>query len=74
MTSPGEFDVWFAAPEDVILNKLIYYREGGTEKHVRDITSMLMIQGDAIDRDYIDSWAARLGVLSEWQAVLSGLK
>jgi len=74
LTSPGEFDVWFAAPEDVILNKLIYYREGGTEKHVRDITSMLMIQGDAIDRDYIDSWAARLGVLSEWQAVLSGLK
>lgn len=25
-----------ARPEDVILGKLIYYREGGSEKHVRD--------------------------------------
>ncbi len=74
LTSPGEFDVWFAAPEDVILNKLIYYREGHSDKHLRDISSMLVIQRDAIDRAYIDSWAARLGVLSEWQTVLSGLE
>jgi hypothetical protein len=74
LTSPGECDVWFASPEDVILNKLIYYREGRSEKHLRDIHSMLVIQQDAIDRDYIDSWAARLGVLEQWRMVLAGLE
>lgn len=73
LTSPGEFDVWFAAPEDVILNKLLYYREGGSEKHLRDIASMLTIQGAAIDRGYIDSWSVRLGVLAEWEALLADL-
>lgn len=74
LVSPGEFDVWFAAPEDVILNKLRYYRDGGSDKHVRDITSMLMVQGGAVDRAYIASWAARLGVLSEWQDLLASLE
>ena len=73
MTSPGEFDVWFAAPEDVILNKLRYYREGGSDKHLRDIASILMIQRDAIDRGYIAAWAARLDVQAEWQALLATL-
>lgn len=73
LSSPGEFDVWFAAPEDVILNKLLYYREGGSEKHLRDIASMLMIQGAAIDRGYVASWSVRLGVLAEWEALLADL-
>lgn len=58
----------------MILNKLRYYREGGSEKHLRDIASMLMIQGTAIDRSYIASWAARLDVLSEWQDLLTSLE
>gem|GEM_PF-1231637 len=73
LTSPGEFDVWFAAPEDVILNKLVYYREGGSEKHLRDITSMLVIQGAAIDRGYIPSWSVQLGVVAEWETLLADL-
>jgi hypothetical protein len=30
-------DVTFASPEDVIIKKLVFYREGGSEKHLRDI-------------------------------------
>lgn len=73
LTSPGEFDVWFAAPEDVLLNKLVYYREGGSEKHLRDIASMLVIQGAAIDRGYIASWSVQLGVVAEWETLLADL-
>ena len=54
---------WFASPEDTILKKLEYYREGGSEKHVRDIKGVLMIQGDAIDFDYLETWAKSLGVI-----------
>jgi len=63
-------ETFVAAPEDVILSKLQYYQEGGSEKHLRDIASMLRISGDEIDKSYIDHWAAQLGLAKEWQAVL----
>lgn len=59
----------FAAPEDVIIKKLEYYREGGSEKHLRDITGVLKISGERIDRRYIAEWAARLGLDAVWNAV-----
>jgi hypothetical protein len=60
-----------AAPEDVILGKLIYYREGGSEKHLRDIAGILRISGDVVDRDYIDQVAAQQGVVDAWHAALT---
>lgn len=60
-----------AAPEDVILGKLLYYQEGQSDKHLRDIAAMLQTSGDKIDRKDVSDWAARLGVLDIWQAVLS---
>ena len=69
LTSEGEFSVWFGSPEDVLLNKLIFYKCGGSEKHLRDVASMLKIQGDRIERTYIEQWVDRLGVRDEWQLV-----
>jgi hypothetical protein len=65
-----DFDAWFASPEDVILKKLVYYQEGESEKHVRDILGVLKLQGDKVDRGYIEEWAARLGVVDTWRQVL----
>jgi hypothetical protein len=62
-----------AAPEDVILGKLIYYREGGSEKHLRDITGILKFSGAMIDRAYLNEFAQRLGVADMWEAVLNSL-
>ena len=62
---------WFASPEDVILKKLEYFKEGGSEKHVRDILGVLRIRGNRIDRAYIAEWAGRLGVTEEWKLILS---
>jgi len=58
--------VRFASPEDVILMKLKYYKEGGSEKHLRDIRGVLEIQGNKIDRQYIAEWAVKLNVVEEW--------
>jgi len=66
-------DAFVAAPEDVILGKLWYYHEGGSEKHLRDIASMLRVSGDEIDTEYIDHWAQELHFAKEWQAVLDRL-
>jgi hypothetical protein len=62
-------DVWFAPPEYVILRKLEYYREGGSEKHLRDIEGILGTSGDSVNADEIDTRAQSLGVRSEWEAL-----
>jgi hypothetical protein len=65
-----DFEVWFASPEDVIIKKLEYYKEGGSQKHVRDILGVLKIRGDRVDREYIESWSNRLGLSAEWNEIL----
>jgi hypothetical protein len=62
--------VWFAAPEDVIIKKMAYFREGGSDKHLRDIAGVLRIQATAIDRDYIQRWASELGLSHIWQGIV----
>jgi hypothetical protein len=56
-----------APPEYVIVRKLEYFREGGSEKHLRDIRSMWSISGDQIDRSALEDWIARQGVESQWR-------
>ncbi|HBO46412.1 MAG TPA: hypothetical protein DD670_21285 [Planctomycetaceae bacterium] len=60
----------FASPEDVIIKKLDYFKEGGSDKHIRDIAGVLRVRGDRLDRTYIAEWAERLGLASEWRHVL----
>ncbi len=62
-------EVYVHAPEDLILNKLHYFSISHQPKHVRDITSILLAQGDELDTDYIEAWAERLGVTALWQEV-----
>jgi hypothetical protein len=64
----------FASPEDVIIKKMEYYREGGSEKHLRDITGILKISGKELDHDYILDWAGRLGLTKIWDAIQKRLR
>jgi hypothetical protein len=54
-------NVSVAPVEYVILRKLEYFREGQSEKHLRDIRGMLEVSPDQIDRGFIDrgslAWA-----------------
>ncbi len=59
-----------ASPEDIILAKMIYYSEGKSEKHPRDICGILKISGDEVDREYIADWADRLGLADVWRMIL----
>jgi hypothetical protein len=62
-------DANFASPEDVILKKMEYYAEGGSEKHLRDITGMIKISTELIDFGYISTWAERLKLEDIWKEV-----
>jgi hypothetical protein len=52
------------SPEDTVLRKLLWFREGGevSDKQWRDIVSVLRISGETMDDAYLDTWASRLNV------------
>jgi hypothetical protein len=57
--------LWVAPPEYVIIRKLEYFREGHSDKHVRDIRFMLA--ASSIDRPMMEREVAQRGLESEWQ-------
>jgi len=64
--APG-IEVYIASPEDLILKKLDYYREGQSEKHLTDICEIMM--GTKIDESYLEKWVERLSLKKEWEKV-----
>jgi hypothetical protein len=64
----------FAAPEDVVIKKLEYYREGESEKHLRDIVGVIKVTGHELDRKYIEEWVRRLDLETVWRHVLERLE
>lgn len=64
--SGAGFEASFASPEDVILKKMEFYREGRSEKHIRDILGILIVSGESIDVDYLQKWANDLDLMDIW--------
>jgi hypothetical protein len=61
---PGGRTIRVATPEDVVLHKLRWFREGGavSERQWTDAVGVLEVQKDRLDRAYLDRWARELGV------------
>jgi len=61
--------IYIAPPEYVIIEKLIYFREGGSEKHLNDIRGMIAISGDLLDYTIIKTWVDNLYLNRQWDRV-----
>jgi hypothetical protein len=61
-----------APPEYVIVRKLEYYREGGSEKHVRDVRAMLRVSAGDVDTAAVTQWAAQRGLGEIWTRIAAG--
>jgi hypothetical protein len=59
---PLDFPI--TTPEDIILAKLAWFRKGGSvsARQWNDVLGVVRIQGDRLDRAYLNDWAERLGV------------
>lgn len=66
-------EAYAARPEDIIVSKMIYYAEGGSEKHLRDITGILTTSANDVDRAYVARWAGQLQLTEIWAAILRRL-
>lgn len=59
-----------APPEYVIVRKLEYFRNGGSEKHLRDIQSMLETSPGLIQRSELEQQIAARGLQEVWRRAL----
>jgi hypothetical protein len=64
----GGGSVSVAPAEYVIVKKLASIQAGGSDRHRRDVASILRISRDVIDTTSIDDWVARLGLAVQWAA------
>ena len=56
--------VYVSSPEDLILRKLVWYRDGGgvSDRQWRDVLGVLKVQSERLDLAYLGRWAERLGL------------
>jgi hypothetical protein len=61
----GKLSVRFASAEDTVLHKLAWYRLGNevSDRQWNDAIAVLNVQAAALDLEYLEHWAHRLGVL-----------
>jgi hypothetical protein len=50
---------WIVTREDLILSKLVWAKDSGSELQQRDVRSLM---DEGLDRAYLEQWAKRLGV------------
>jgi hypothetical protein len=60
-----------ASPEDVIIGKLWYFAEGGSDRHLADVAGILRVTGDKVNRNEIECLATELGYLEIWRQVVT---
>lgn len=64
----GEIGAWIVSREDLVLSKLAWSRDTGSELQQRDVRDL----ADAsLDRDYLRRWAPSLGVAEALERVLA---
>jgi hypothetical protein len=56
--------LYVAAAEDLVLQKLLWYRDGGdvSDRQWRDVLGVMKVQRHRLDRGLLRRWAARLGI------------
>lgn len=69
--SIDEHAVSIAPPEYVIVRKLEFYREGRSEKHLRDIRSIMEGLASDLDLEFIERIADERGLSDIWNSVKS---
>ena len=64
VASDPDRSLYVHSPEDILLQKLHWFRLGGgtSERQWRDVVSIVLVQGSRLDRHYLSSVAQRIGL------------
>lgn len=61
--------IWFAPLEYVIVRKLEYFDQSGSDRHLRDIRGILRVSGDSVDHAALERLIAERGLSGSWAHV-----
>lgn len=67
-TAGGE-GVRVVSPEDLILAKLEWARDGESGRQLEDVAALIRVLKDQLDWPYLNRWVTTLGVTDAWKAV-----
>ena len=62
-----DLQIWIAPPEYVVIRKLEYYREGGSQKHLDDIRKMIAVSGSILNRPFLEKELERRQLMKFWK-------
>lgn len=54
--------IWLAPVEYVLVRKLEYYRASDSERHLRDVATILRVSGGTVDRAELERWVTAKGL------------
>ena len=62
--SKGTLEIYFSSPEDIILNKLQWFDDGGrvSEHQWLDVIGVIKVQGGNLDKNYLRKWGRELSL------------
>ena len=63
---------WVATAEDVLLHKLYWNRLTPSERQLFDAAGVFGVQSNALDMEYLKTWAVKLAVTTELDDLISG--
>jgi hypothetical protein len=66
-------EAYVASAVDIIVSKLCFFAEGGSDKHLRDIAGILKVSPQLVDRAEVARWATELGVMEPWNRVVAAV-
>lgn len=61
-----DFDIYIVSKEDLIISKLIWFKESNSELQKRDIKNLLDTE---FDKDYVMSWIEKLNLTENYKVV-----
>lgn len=67
-------DLWILSPEDVILSKLDWAKESGSDLQLRDVFGVIKVQWDKLDWDYLRQWAKELGIAKTLESIIEEVR
>ena len=63
---------WISTAEDIILHKLVWHRISPSDRQLADAAGIVAVQANALDTNYLRTWAKKLEVAGDLERLLSG--
>jgi hypothetical protein len=65
-------ELFVASAEDVIIAKLEWAKLADSRRQLEDVTGILKLRWDSLDKTYLKKWISELGLTDQWSVTIHG--